>query len=297
MIVTFGTVALDTTRTPFKTVDNILGGAATYNGIASSFFHKTGLIAVVGNDFPQYYRKILEERLDISGLVTANGKTFHFDSKFDFDLSKRTALKTEENVIRGFDPKVPEEYRKAEYVYLGNNNPKQNIKLLEQFDNPKITVCDTIEYWIQNAREDVIKMISNCKGIVLNDDEIRMLFKIQNLIKCARRVLELGPEFIVIKKGEHGSIFFSNGLVFPAPGYPLENIVDPTGAGDSFAGGFLGHIARKGKIDNKTLKEAVVYGNVMGSFAVEDFGINKLLSITHDDIENRYKMYRELSNF
>jgi len=297
MIVTFGTVALDTTRTPFKTVENILGGAATFNGIASSFFYKTGLIAVVGNDFPESYRKILQERMDLTGLTITSGKTFSFDSKFDFDLSKRTALKTEENVIKNFEPKVPEEYKKADFVYLGNNNPKQNTKILEQFDNPKITLCDTIEYWIQNARDDVIKMISSVKGIVLNDDEVKTLFKTPNLIKCVRKILDLGPEFIVVKKGEHGSIFFSDDMIFPAPAYPLEDIVDPTGAGDSFAGGFFGHLARKGKIDNKILKEAVAYGNVMGSFAVEDFGINKFLLITKNDIEKRYKNYREFSTF
>ena len=297
MIVTFWTVALDTTRTPFKTVERILGGAATYNAIAASFFDKIGLIAIVGNDFPENYRMILQDKMDLTGFVTTDGKTFYFDSQFDYDLSKRTALVTEENVIKTFEPKVPEEYKKADFVYLGNNNPKQNTKILEQFDHPKITVCDTIEYWIQKSRDDVIKMISNTRGVVLNDDEVRMLFKTHNLIKCARKVLELGPEFIIIKKGEHGAIFFSNDIIFLAPGYPLDTVVDPTGAGDSFAGGFLGHIGRKNSIDQKTLKEAVIYGNVMGSFAVEDFGINKFLTITNETIEERYKIYREFLTF
>ena len=297
MIITFGTVALDTTRTPLKIVENILGGAATFNGIASSFFHKTGLIAVVGRDFPESYKKSLREKVDLAGFVTANGKTFNFDSKFDFDLSKRTALRTEENVIKDFEPKVPEEYKKADFIYLANNNPKQNAKILEQFDNPKITLCDTIEYWIQNARNDVIKMISSVKGVVLNDDEVRMLFKKHNIISCAKEILNLGPEFVVIKKGEHGSILYSNDMIFTASGYPLENIVDPTGAGDSFAGGFLGHLARKNRINDMIFKEAVAYGNVMGSFAVEDFGIGRLLSITRDDIEKRYNAYKKFVSF
>lgn len=297
MIVVFGTVALDTTRTPFKIAERILGGSATYCALSSKFFYRTSLISVVGNDFPEEYRKMLLNNLDITGLKVLDGKTFHYDSTFDYDLSKRISNKTELNVIEKFEPEVPEEYKKAEYIYVGNNDPRKNIKVLQQFDKPKLTACDTIEFWIKNRKKDVINMIKNVDCVILNDDEARMIINAPSLIKCGRKLLDLGPKFAIIKKGEHGSILFTEGGVFPVPGYPLEEIVDPTGAGDSFAGGFLGHIARKSNLKLSTLKDAVVYGNVMGSFAVEDFGINKLIAINTKTIEKRFESYKNILNF
>ena len=297
MIVVFGTVALDTTRTPFKTAKNILGGSATYCAFSSKFFYKTSLISAVGNDFPGNYRKLLQNNLDLTGFRILAGKTFRYDSTFDYDLSKRIENKTELNVIENFKPEVPEGYRNAEFVYLGNNDPSLNIELLQQFKKPKLTACDTIEFWIKHKRDEVIKMIENVDCVILNDDEARMILKVPGLIKCGRKLLEMGPRFAIIKKGEHGSILFSEDTIFPVPGYPLEEIIDPTGAGDSFAGGFLGHIAREDKINLKTLKDAVIYGNVMGSFAVEDFGIGRLLTLNMDDIEARFENYRNILNF
>ncbi len=297
MIVVFGTVALDTTRTPFKIAENILGGSATYCALSSKFFYKTSLISAVGDDFPEEYKNILLSNLDTTGLKVLDGKTFHYDSTFDYDLSKRISNKTELNIIEKFEPEVPEEYKKAEYVYVGNNDPMKNIKVLQQFDKPKLTACDTIEFWIKNSKNGVIKMIKNVDCVILNDDEARMIVNDPVLIKCGRKLLEMGPKFVIIKKGEHGSLLFTEDIVFPVPGYPLEEIVDPTGAGDSFAGGFIGHIARSGKLDSQTLKDAVIYGNVMGSFAVEDFGIGKLLMLNPDNIETRYKNYKKILNF
>ncbi len=297
MIVVFGTVALDTTRTPFKTAENILGGSATYCALSSKFFYRTSLISAVGNDFPKEFKKILQDRLDLTGLKTLDGKTFRYDSTFDYDLSKRIENSTELNVIEHFKPEVPEEYRDAEFVYLGNNDPSQNIEILKQFDGPKLTACDTIEFWIKNKKHDVMEMIKKVGCVILNDDEARMIVKEPALIKCGKKLLEIGPKVVIIKKGEHGSILFTEDVVFPIPGYPLEEILDPTGAGDSFAGGFIGHIARKGKLNLQTLKDAMIYGNVMGSFAVEDFGINRLLSLKPKDIENRFKDYKNILNF
>ncbi|MBI4009892.1 MAG: sugar kinase [Candidatus Aenigmarchaeota archaeon] len=297
MIVVFGTVALDTTRTPFKTVERILGGSATYCSISSQFFDKTGLISAVGKDFPQEYKKTLESRLDLAGFVVMDGKTFHYDSTFDYDLSKRIENKTELNVIGTYRPQVPEGYRNAEFVYLGNNDPSLNLELLQQFKKPKLTACDTIEFWIKRKKAEVLKMIENVDCVILNDDEARMIVKVPGLIKCGRKLLEMGPRFAIIKKGEHGSILFSEDTIFPVPGYPLEEIIDPTGAGDSFAGGFLGHISRKDKLNLQTLKDAVIYGNVMGSFAVEDFGIRRLLTLNMADIEARFENYRNILNF
>lgn len=300
MLTVFGTVALDTTRTPFRTETRILGGAATFASVSSSMFAPTSIVAAVGSDMPaEHIRALSSKGIDTKGIIIIQGsKTFHYDSSFDYDLSNRTTNKTELGVIAGFDPIIPEEYIKSDYVYLANNDPKQNIKILRYFQNPRLVVCDTIEFWINGSRDDVVKMIEMTDGVVINDNEARLLCKEANLAKCAKKIMSWGSKFAIIKKGENGAILFTKeGLVFPAAAFFLDEIVDPTGAGDSFAGGFLGHIARKGVMDFATMKEAVIYGNVMGSFAVEDFGIKRLLSITKDDVENRYGKYCNLVQF
>lgn len=300
MLTVFGTVALDTTRTPFRTETRILGGAATFASVSSSMFAPTSIVAAVGSDMPsEHIRALSSKSIDTKGIIIIQGsKTFHYDSSFDYDLSNRTTNKTELGVIAGFDPVIPEEYIKSDYVYLANNDPKQNIKILRHFQNPKLVVCDTIEFWIHGSRDDVVKMIEMTDGVVINDNEARLLCKEANLAKCAKKIMSWGSKFAIIKKGENGAILFTKeGLVFPASAFFLDEIVDPTGAGDSFAGGFLGHIAHKGMMDFATMKEAVIYGNVMGSFAVEDFGIKRLLSITKDDVEDRYGKYCNLVQF
>lgn len=300
MLTVFGTVALDTTRTPFRTETRILGGAATFASVSSSMFAPTSIVAAVGSDMPAEHIKALSSKgIDTKGIIIIQGsKTFHYDSSFDYDLSNRTTNKTELGVIAGFDPVIPEEYIKSDYVYLANNDPKQNIKILRHFQNPRLVVCDTIEFWINGSRNDVVKMIEMTDGVVINDNEARLLCKEANLATCAKKIMSWGSKFAIIKKGENGAILFSKeGLVFPAAAFFLDEIVDPTGAGDSFAGGFLGHIARKGVMNFATMKEAVIYGNVMGSFAVEDFGIKRLLSITKDDVEDRYGKYCKLVQF
>ncbi|MFL6396414.1 MAG: PfkB family carbohydrate kinase [Nitrososphaeraceae archaeon] len=298
MITVFGTIALDTTRTPFKTQTRIMGGAATYASLSSSIFTSTSIVGIVGSDFPTEYRNILDDRVDTRGVITKeDGKTFHYDSSFDYDLYHRTSNKTELNVIADFEPVIPDQYIDSEYVYLANNDPIQNIKILEHFSNPKLIVCDTIEYWILNQKQDIIKMMSKVDGVVINDEEARLLCKTTNLIKCAKLIMSWGPWFTIIKKGEHGSLFVNDDTVFPAPAYPMEEIVDPTGAGDSFAGGFMGHIAKQNSLSVNTMKEAVIYGNVMGAFAVEGFGVKKLLEITKEDVQNRYETYRNIVKF
>ena len=300
MLTVFGTVALDTTRTPFRTETRILGGAATFASVSSSMFAPTSIVAAVGSDMPaEHIRALISKGIDTKGIIIIQGsKTFHYDSSFDYDLSNRTTNKTELGAIAGFDPVIPEEYIKSDYVYLANNDPKQNIKILRHFQKPRLVVCDTIEFWINGSRDDVVKMIEMTDGVVINDNEARLLCKEANLAKCAKKIMSWGSKFAIIKKGENGAILFTKeGLVFPAAAFFLDEIVDPTGAGDSFAGGFLGHIARKGMKDFSTMKEAVIYGNVMGSFAVEDFGIKRLLSITKDDIEDRYEKYCNLVQF
>ena len=299
MVIVFGTVALDTTRTPFKTVERVMGGAATYAGLSSSFFTKVNLVGVVGTDYPTEYLNVLKDRLDVSLLEKKVGKSFFFDSTFDHDLGKRFVNKTEENVIKDFKPVLPEKFRNVDYVYVGNNDPAQNIELLQQFENPKLTVCDTIKYWITNKRQDLIKMFGMIDVVIVNDEEARLISKNSNLIKCARNIMGWGPRFVIIKKGEHGAMLFKENcdFIFPAPGFPLENIVDPTGAGDSFAGGFIGHIERSRDFSERTLKEAIIYGNVMGSFAVEDFSIKRFLRLDLKRIEERFEKYRNLVYF
>ena len=300
MLTVFGTVALDTTRTPFRTETRILGGAATFASVSSSMFTPTSIVAAVGSDMPsEHVRALSSKGIDTKGIITIpEGKTFHYDSSFDYDLSNRITNKTELGVIAGFDPVIPEEYINSDYVYLANNDPQQNIKILRHFQKPRLVVCDTIEFWINGSRNDVIKMIEMTDGVVINDNEARLLYKEANLAKCAKKIMSWGSEFTIIKKGENGAILFTKeGLVFPAAAFFLDEIVDPTGAGDSFAGAFLGHIARKGVTNFTTMKEAVIYGNVMGSFAVEDFGIKRLLSITKDDVDDRYEKYCNLVQF
>ena len=272
----------------------------TFASVSSSMFVPTSIVAAVGSDMPsEHIRALSSKGINTKGIIIIQGsKTFHYDSSFDYDLSNRTTNKTELGVIAGFDPVIPEEYIKSDYVYLANNDPKQNIKILRHFQNPRLVVCDTIEFWINGSRDDVVKMIEMTDGVVINDNEARLLCKEANLAKCAKKIMSWGSKFAIIKKGENGAILFTKeGLVFPASAFFLDEIVDPTGAGDSFAGGFLGHIARKGMMDFATMKEAVIYGNVMGSFAVEDFGIKRFLSITKDDVENRYRKYCNLVQF
>jgi cytidine kinase len=298
MLTVFGTIALDTTRTPFRTEIKIMGGAATFASLSSSLYTRTCIVGVTGSDFPSHYREILDNRLDTKGVITnLQEKTFHYDSTFDYDLSHRTTNKTELNVIANFEPTVPNEYRQSQYIYLANNDPIQNIKLLEFFPNPKLTVCDTIEYWILNKKDEVIKMMSKVNGVVINDEEARLLCKTANLIKCAKMIMSWGPQFAIIKKGENGSLLFMDDYIFPAAAYPMEEIVDPTGAGDAFAGGFIGYLAQQDNLEIRTFKEAVVHGNVMGAFAVEDFGVKKLIAITKEDIKKRFELYRKTIEF
>ena len=297
MLTVFGSVAIDTIRTPSKIIKNALGGAATYAAVSASFFQKPGLIAVVGNDFPKGYQNILKKFVDTKGVVHANGKTFRYDGSYDLTLSSRTTNKTELNVLGDFKPVVPSQYRKSEFVYLANNDPAQNTKIIKEFDRVKFSMCDTIDFWISTKRNDVIKMMGAVDSVVINDEEAKLLTKTHNLIKAAKKIMEWGTRFVVIKKGEHGSLLFYDDVVFPSPAFSLENIVDPTGAGDSFAGGMIGYMASKNSTKLSTIREATVHGNVMGSFAVEKYGIAGLVNLRKSQIQNRFNQYRKMVHF
>lgn len=298
MLTIFGTVALDTTRTPYHIVERTLGGTATFSSISASNYAPTSLIGIVGHDFPEAYLQLLKNRLDIRGLkVSRTEKTFHYDSSFGYDLAKRTTNKTELNVIANYQSTVPEEYIDSEYVYLANNDPIQNMNLLKLFSSPKLVVCDTMDFWITNKREDVIKLINKVDGIMLNESEAKLLFKENNILKCARLLVSNGPSFAVINKGENGSLLFHDNEFYPLPAFPTEIIKDPTGAGDSFGGAFIGYLSQQEKQDSRALKNAMIYGNIMGSFTIEDYGIQRLVSVTQQDIMNRLQKYKEIFTF
>ena len=297
MLTVFGSTALDTIRTPTKVLKDVLGGAATFAGVSASFFVNTGLIAVVGEDFPKKYHDILAKRLDLEGFVVESGKTFRYDGSYDLTLSKRVTNKTELNVLGSFKPSVPDEYKKSQFVYLANNDPDQNVQIMKQFDNVKFSMCDTIEYWIATKRASVIKMIKAVDAVVINDEEAKLLTKEHNLIKCAKKMMEWGSKYVIIKKGEHGSLFFVDDVIFPSVAFSLEDIVDPTGAGDSFAGAMIGYLASKKSTKLADIKKAVVYGNVLGSFAVEHYGLDGLLKTNKPKIEKRVKQYQKMIGF
>jgi sugar/nucleoside kinase (ribokinase family) len=297
MLTVFGSTALDTIRTPKKTLKNVLGGAATFAAISASNFVKTGLIAVVGNDFPKEHHRILAERLDLQGLTVKQGKTFRYDGSYDKTLSIRETLRTDLNVLADFEPTVPIEYRKSQFVYLANNDPDQNFSLIKEFDKVKFSMCDTIEFWISSKRESVIKMIKAVDAVVINDEEAKLLTKEFNLIKCAKKMMEWGAKYVIIKKGEHGSLMFFDDVIFPSAGFSLEDVVDPTGAGDSFAGAMIGYLASKKSTSLSEIKKAVVYGNVLGSFAVEKYGLEGLLNLEKSDIIKRLELYEKMIRF
>ena len=297
MLTVFGSTALDTIRTPRKVLRNVLGGAATFAAISASNFVKTGLIAVVGNDFPKQYHQTMAKYLDLQGLAIKDGKTFRYDGSYDNTLSTRSTLKTELNVLADFKPKVPENYKKSQFVYLANNDPEQNISLIKEFDNVKFSMCDTIDFWISTKRNSVIKMIKAVDAVVINDEEAKILTKEFNLIKCAKKMMGWGAKYVIIKKGEHGSLMFYDDVIFPTAGFSLEDVVDPTGAGDSFAGAMIGYLASKNSTRLSEIKKSVVYGNVLGSFAVEKYGIDGLVSLKKTDIKKRIKTYEKMIRF
>ena len=297
MLTVFGSTALDTIRTPERVLKDVLGGAATFAAISASFFVKPGLIAVVGSDFPKKYHNVLKKYVDLKGLSVLDGKTFRYDGKYDKTLSVRETLKTELNVLAHFKPKVPDEYKKSDFVYLANNDPEQNAKIIKEFDNVKFSMCDTIEFWIKTKRDAVIKMIKSVDAVVINDEEAKLLTKEDNLFTSAKKMMSWGTNYVVIKKGEHGSLLFHQDRIFPSVGFSLESILDPTGAGDSFAGAMIGYLASKKKTSFSEIKKSVIFGNVMGSFAVERYGVDALTRLKRSDITQRLKQYKKMVTF
>ena len=297
-ILAVGTVAFDSIETPAGSVDQILGGSATYISLASRFFcPDIRLVAVVGNDFPKRYIEILSERqIDIQGLeVQEVGKTFAWAGRYHDDFNGRDTLYTHLNVLETFNPVVPEEYKKSRIVCLGNIDPTLQSSVLEQVENPELIVCDTMNFWIDHTLDSLHDTLKKIHCLMINDEEVRQLANESNLLVAARKILKMGPRVLVIKKGEHGAIVLDGESVFALPAYPLDEIQDPTGAGDTFMGGFVGYLSQYDEFTDAAFKRAVVFGTALASFTVERFGPNRLLEITEQDIENRVEAIRQMT--
>lgn len=296
-ILIIGTVALDTIETPFGKAEKTLGGSATYASFAASFFSKPALISVIGNDFPKEYIELIKKRgICIEGLEVA-GKTFHWEGFYEYDMNEAKTRKTELNSLEHFKVDVPKKYRSIKYVFLANIDPELQLETLNQMNKPEFIVLDTMNFWINNKKKYLLEAIKKTDVLLLNDGEARQLFNTANLVKAANDALNLGPKAVIIKKGEHGALLFTKNKHFNAPGYPLENIKDPTGCGDAFGGAFIGYIAKTKNLNEKNFRKAIVYGSVIASHNAEDFGMNRLKKITMNDIEKRYKELKDMREF
>ena len=297
-VLVVGSVALDTVTTPFGKSEEALGGSATYFSFAASYFDRPCVVAVVGDDFPEEHTQAMRDRgVDLEGLEVQPGKTFRWEGKYGYDLNQRDTLSTCLNVFEHFHPKLPESYRTSEYVFLGNIHPGLQLEVLEQIRSPRFVACDTMNLWIETERESLCELVKKVDVVVLNDSEARELAGEPNLAKAARIIQEMGCPKVVIKKGEHGCLFFTPHSHFSAPAYPLDSVNDPTGAGDSFAGGFMGYLAQNKKIDEQTMRRAIVYGSVLASFSVESFSVDGLTQLTDENIAARYKEFHEITLF
>ncbi|WP_418510348.1 PfkB family carbohydrate kinase [Corallibacter sp.] len=300
-LVIVGTVAFDAIETPFGKTDKILGGAATFIGLAASQFNvDAAAVSVVGGDFPQDYLDLLANKnIDTTGIeIVKEGKTFFWSGKYHNDMNTRDTLATELNVLADFNPVVPEDYKDADYVMLGNLHPIVQIGVLEQMTKkPKLVVLDTMNFWMDNALEDLHKIISKVDVITINDEEARQLTGEYSLVVAARKIHEMGPKYVVIKKGEHGALLFHNDNVFYAPALPLEEVFDPTGAGDTFAGGFIGYLTKTDDISFDNMKNAVIYGSTLASFCVEKFGTERMQTLSKQDVHKRLQQFSDLTQF
>jgi sugar/nucleoside kinase (ribokinase family) len=293
-----GSVALDTVQTPFGRADDALGGSATFFTAAASCFCDVQVVGVVGEDFPEAGIRFLESRnADLSGLARLPGESFRWSGVYSFDLNSRETLDTRLGVFADFKPEIPEAFRDAEWVFLGNIDPELQIDVLNQIRSPRLVACDTMNFWIEGKRDALLELLGRVDLILVNDSEARELSGDHNLSRAARWIHSRGPRYVIFKKGEHGAILFTPTTVFFAPGYPLEEVFDPTGAGDSFAGGLMGSLAQCGNLDDADLRRAVVYGSAMGSFAVERFSVERFEGLGMDEIDERVRHFRDMMVF
>jgi sugar/nucleoside kinase (ribokinase family) len=297
-ILVVGSVAYDTVETPFGRAEKVLGGSASFFSVAASFFTPVNLVAVVGDDFgPAALAAFQDRPIDLEGLERAPGKTFHWQGKYSFDLNARETIATDLNVFESFKPRIPERYRHSEHVFLGNIDPVLQREVLDQVERPRLVACDTMNFWISGKLDDLRRTLAAVDILLINDAEARQLSGEWNVVKAARAIRAMGPRTLVIKKGEHGVLMFSEEGSFAAPAYPLEEVFDPTGAGDTFAGGFVGYLAGASKVDETALRRAVIMGSTLASFCVEAFSLDRLRTLTRPEIDARYRLFKRLTHF
>lgn len=297
-VLVVGSVALDSVETPFGKADAVIGGSGTFFSASACHLAPVQLVGVVGDDYPLAQLDALKQRgVDMAGLEQAPGESFRWRGRYRHDLNSAETLETRLGVFSHFSPKIPAQFRNAPFVFLANIDPRLQLDVLRQVQRPKLVACDTMNFWIESRRPDIVELIKHVDLITLNDGEARQLTDCANLVKAAHWIMARGPKMVIIKKGEHGAFLFKERSIFFAPAYPLEEVFDPTGAGDSFAGGFMGYLARTGDLSDANLRRAVVYGSAMGSFAVEKFSVQRLLEITPADIAARVAEFRQLVAF
>ena len=294
-----GSIGIDSVKTPHGQVDDVLGGSAVYFSLAASIFHPVRLVGVVGEDFPKVHVDTLAKRpIDLTGLETRKGsKTFRWRGEYQGDMNEAATLQTDLNVLDEAGPTIPEAFRDSRFVFLANTHPALQQELLGQLGGPELVVCDTMNFWIDTERDQLLELLRGVHGIVLNDGEARMLTERDNLIAAGRKILELGPQFVVIKKGEHGTTLVSADGVFVLPAYPTDEVRDPTGAGDSFAGGMMGYLARAGTWGRKELRAALAHGTIAASFCIQDFSVNRLLNLDRDGVLHRLREFCDMMRF
>ncbi len=293
-----GSVALDSVATPFGEVKEALGGSACYFSTSASFFSEVQLVAVIGDDFPEEHVNFLAGRnIDLSGLQRSHGETFRWEGRYEYDLNEAQTLDTRLNVFEQFRPQLSETHREAEFVFLANIDPELQLEVLQQVKKPQLVACDTMNFWIAGKRDALIRTLAHVDILIINEAEVRQLADEPNLIKAAETVRRFGPKILVVKRGEYGVLMFTEHSVFAAPAYPLEAVFDPTGAGDTFAGGFFGYLASTRNWDDAGLRRATVFGTVMASFTVEKFSLERLKTLDHIEIEGRYKHLRAMTEF
>ena len=293
-----GSVALDSVETPFGKVDEVLGGSGTYFSTSASFFTDVNLVAVVGEDFPEQHLEFLGSRsVDLSGLQKVPGKTFRWKGEYGYDLNEAHTLDTQLNVFENFRPKIPQEWEKSQYVFLANIDPNLQLEVLQQIEEPQVVACDTMNFWIERERPALIELLKKVDILLINESEARQLGEEANLIKAARLILDMGPKTLVVKRGEYGALMFSEHTVFAAPAYPLEEVFDPTGAGDTFAGGFMGYLAATRNLSSESVRQAIIFGSVMASFTVEKFSLERMKLLNYDEIKERFRKFKVLTDF
>jgi sugar/nucleoside kinase (ribokinase family) len=297
-ILVVGSVAYDTVETPFGRAERVLGGSASFFSVAASYFSPVNLVGVVGNDFGEEQLDAFRGRaIDLQGLERMEGKTFHWQGRYSLDLNSRDTICTDLNVFEFFQPKIPAAYRGSEVVFLGNIDPVLQRQVLAQVERPRVVACDTMNFWIHGKPAEVKETLRKVQILLINDQEARELSGEWNLVKAARAIRAMGPGTLVVKKGEHGVLMFDEAGMFAAPALPLERVFDPTGAGDTFAGGFLGYLASAGRTDDAALRRAVIMGSTMASFCVEAFSLDRLLELDRPSIDARYREFERLTRF